>query len=76
MVWDVRVKYIRVSDIRIDKLGPILWIVYYNDIIVDLESEVLIFADDICNSAKGNTHDITTQILNTDLERISLWATK
>ena len=56
--------------------GPILWILYYNDIIVGLEYEVLVFADHICIFAKGNKPDITTHIINRDLERISLWATK
>ena len=30
------------------RLGPLLWILYYNDILEGLECEVLIFADDIC----------------------------
>jgi hypothetical protein len=58
------------------RLGPILWILYYNDIIVGLESEVLIFADDICIFAKGNTPEVTTQILNRDLTKISSCASQ
>ena len=58
------------------RLGPILWILYYIDIIVGLESEELIFADDICIFAKGNTPEITTEIFDRDLEKISLLARK
>ena len=58
------------------RLGPLLWILYYNDIIDDLDCEVLIFADDICIFAKGNTPEETSTMLNNDLSKISAWATK
>ena len=58
------------------QLGPLLWILYYNDIIDDLDCEVLIFADDICIFAKGNTPEETSTMLNNDLSKISAWATK
>ena len=53
------------------RLGPLLWILYYNDIIDDLDCEVLIFADDICIFAKGNTPEETSTMLNNDLSKIS-----
>ena len=49
---------------------------YYNDILEGLESEVLIFADDICIFAQGNTPEETSLILNNDLAKISDWALK
>jgi hypothetical protein len=58
------------------RLGPLLWILYINDIIEDLESEVFIFADDTCMFAEGKDAAETAKILNRDLERISTWATK
>ena len=58
------------------RLGPLLWIMYYNDILEGLESEVLIFADDICIFAQGNTPEETSLILNNDLAKISDWALK
>jgi hypothetical protein len=58
------------------RLGPLLWILYYNDIIDDLDCEVLIFADDICIFAKGNSPEETSTLLNKDLCKISAWATK
>ena len=58
------------------RLGPLLWILYYNDILEGLECEVLIFADDICIFAQGKTPEETADILNNDLRKISVWATK
>ena len=54
------------------RLGPLLWILYYNDILEGLECEVLILADDICIIAQGKTPDETTAILNDDLRKISV----
>ena len=53
------------------RLGPLLWILYYNDILDDLDCEVLIFADDICIFSEGNTPEETAAILNNDLKKIS-----
>ena len=53
------------------KLGPILWLLYVNDIIEDIESEILLFADDTCCFAIE-----TAVILNRDLERLYVWAKK
>ena len=58
------------------RLGPLLWIMYYNDILEGLNCEVLIFADDICIFAQGNTPEQTAQMLNDDLAKISYWASK
>ena len=56
------------------KLGPILFILYINDIQIDLESEVLIYADDTTLLAFGKNPVETALILNRDLKRISDWA--
>jgi ribonuclease P/MRP protein subunit RPP40 len=58
------------------RLGPLLFIIYMNDIVNDIESDVLIFADDTSLMASGNDPDETAEQLNWDLEKISLWATK
>ena len=58
------------------RLGPLFWIMYYNDILGGLDCEVLIFADDICIFARGNTPEETARILNNDLAKISDWASK
>ena len=58
------------------RLGPLLWILYVNDIIEDLESEVLLFADDTCIFATADDPAETAEIINRDLERIHRWANK
>ena len=47
-----------------------------NDITDDIESDILIFADDTSLLASGKSPEHTALILNRDLEKISLWATK
>ena len=51
------------------RLGPLLWILYINDITDNLETEVMLFADDTCLFATGNDPSETTTILNRDLEK-------
>ena len=58
------------------RLGPLLFIIYMNDIIEDIESDILIFADDTSLMATGSDPAETAQQLNRDLQRISTWATK
>ena len=40
-------------------LGPLLWIIFMNDILDDLESEFLLFADDTCLFSFGKDPAIT-----------------
>jgi hypothetical protein len=58
------------------RLGPLLFILYINDITEGLESEVLIFADDTTLIATGINPEQTAAQLNRDLTRIKLWADK
>ena len=58
------------------KLGPILFLIYINDITLDIESDILIFADDTSLLATGKSTEITSEILNRDLDKISKWAAK
>ena len=58
------------------RLGPLLFIIYVNDIIDDLESDILIFADDTTLLASGSDPAETAAILNRDLEKITSWTTK
>ena len=45
------------------RLGPLLFIIYMNDIINDIESDILIFADDTSLFATGSDPVETTDIL-------------
>ena len=58
------------------RLGPLLWILFVNDIIEDLETEVLLFADDTCLFATADDPSETAEMLNRDLEKIHQWAGK
>ena len=53
-----------------------LFIIYINDITENIESDILIFADDTSLLATGKNTDVTSAIINRDLIRISEWAQK
>ena len=56
------------------RLGPILWILYANDILKNLNSEVMLFADDTCLFASAPDPAQTAEILNQDMQKINNWA--
>ena len=56
------------------RLGPLLFIIYINDIKDDLESEILIFADDTTLIATGLNAAMTSAQIIRDLSKIELWA--
>ena len=58
------------------RLGPLLFLVYINDIVNDLESDCLLFADDCCLISTASDPNISALQLNKDLEKIDQWATK
>ena len=52
------------------RLGPLLFLIYMNDIVDDIESDILIFADDTSLFATGSDPSETALILNRDLKKI------
>ena len=54
-----------------------LFIIYINDITeIDLESEILIFADDCTLLISDVDSSKTVSILNNDLAKVAIWASK
>ena len=58
------------------RLGPLLFIIYINDITVNIESDILIFADDTSLLVSGKSSQETAKVLNRDLKRIDEWSMK
>ena len=56
------------------KLGPLLWLIYCNDIVNDIESQIFLFADDTCLFVSGNDPADTALVLNRDLEVLNNWS--
>ena len=55
-------------------LGPLLFLIYINGIVIDIESVIKLFADDtsmyLCLD-----NDVHAEIPNSDLEKVSAWVT-
>ena len=56
--------------------GPILFIIYINDISTDLKSTVKIYADDTKIYRKISSPDVDIPSLQCDLDRLGIWANK
>ena len=55
-------------------LGPLLFIMFINDIVKEIHSNIRLFADDTSLYIIVDFPDSAAQILNVDLERIYEWA--
>ena len=57
-------------------LGPLLFLIYINDIVNNTESVIKLFADNTSLSLALNNSDSRAEILNHDLEKINKWSKK
>ena len=55
-------------------LGPLLFIMFINDIVKEIHSNIRLFADDTSLYIIVDFPDSAAQILNVDLERLYEWA--
>ena len=55
-------------------LGPLLFLIYTNDIVDNIDSGILLFADDTCLLEPLLEGNISISKLNKDLETLSQWA--
>ena len=55
-------------------LGPLFFLVYINDLVDSVHSDIKLFADDTSIFSDVKDKDEATETLNKDLERVRLWA--
>ena len=56
-------------------LGPLLFFIFINDIVNDINSNIRLFADDTSLYIIVDTPQNTASVMNNDLSKINIWAT-
>ena len=70
------IRYINSAVPQGSVLGPLLFLIYINDITDGIESDIFLFADDTSIFRSGNDNKQLANGINSDLNKITLWARK
>ncbi len=70
------IKYINAAVPQGSVLGPLLFLIYINDVTEGIDSDIFLFADDTSIFRSGKNNQTLAQQINSDLNKISLWAKK
>ncbi len=68
------IRYINAAVPQGSVLGPLLFLVYINDVTSDIDSNIFLFADDTSIFSSGKDTPTLAQNINSDLNKITLWA--
>ena len=55
-------------------LGPLLFLIYINDIVEEIDCDIKIFADDTILYISSNDDQMSADVLNTNLKKITKWS--
>ena len=59
---------------QVSVLGPLFFLVYINELVDNVNSDVKIFADDTSLFSTVTNETVTAEVVNRDLEKVRLWA--